>query len=195
MTSTEEIRKRLRELGAGASFRAELAEVTAVNETAKTCEVKLLANDLELVNVRLTADIAEDDDNYCVQVPKVGSSVVVAQLSAAFWFVLIFGDLEKVMVKNVTTEMVLEEGKITAKAEELVINGGENGGLVNVAELTKILNALNSALTGIKSVLSTPVITAGPGQPDLLHAALNSALAAVSPVQVTDSLIDNKVKH
>lgn len=192
---SEDLKKRIAELGGSKGFRAELAAVVAVDGSRKTCTVKLLSSDLEIVGVRLTADIKEDDGNYFVNHPTVGSNVVVARLKNGFWFVLIYGDIDLTEISRGDVTIKVSEKEVDITANGVNFNGGDKGGLVNLEELSKILKAINSFLTAFKTAVNTPVATASPGSPDLFQMAVQAALSAQKVEAVTESLEDKKVKH
>lgn len=66
-----------------------------------------------------------DNDGQMLVVPKVGSAVVLACLS---------GDYRQMVV------IAVDEAERIEMSGEVVINGGKNGGMVNITDLTKILN-------------------------------------------------------
>lgn len=66
-----------------------------------------------------------DNDGHLLVVPKVGSAVVLACLS---------GDYRQMVV------IAVDEAERIEISGEVVINGGKNGGMVNITDLTKILN-------------------------------------------------------
>jgi phage gp45-like len=66
-----------------------------------------------------------DNDGQMLVVPKVGSAVVLACLS---------GDYRQMVV------IAVDEAERIEISGEVVINGGKNGGMVNITDLTQILN-------------------------------------------------------
>lgn len=86
-----------------------------------TCTVTF--GSLDVDGVRLKASVTDTDDK-CIIVPKPGSAVIVGSLS---------GDLNNLVVLSVD------------EVREIVINGGRNGGLVNIASLTDSINRLVDA--------------------------------------------------
>ena len=101
------------------------AEVTKVS--GDTCSVRY--GDLVFEDVRLRV-IAEDSNNSrMLLTPKVGSCVLVADLSG--------GDK-----RDFAVVMLSEVQKVELTADEVKLNGGSNGGLVKIEELTRQLNGL-----------------------------------------------------
>lgn len=91
-------------------------EVTATDGV--TCSVRI--GDAELEGIRLRASLS-DNDRQILVVPKVGSAVVLGCIT---------GDLNNMVVLQVD------------EIESITINGGEQGGLVKIQELTDRLNEL-----------------------------------------------------
>lgn len=92
-------------------------EIISVDKTEMTCEVSFGDEDSVVASL-----VCGDKKKGIVQVPKVGSNVVVMFYSPTVAFV--------VMVDEV---------------DEILINGGENGGLVKIDELTEKINELIDA--------------------------------------------------
>lgn len=121
----EEIKQKLCQLtGADIDRGLFTAEVTKVS--GDTCSVRY--GDLVFEDVRLRV-IAEDSNNSrMLLTPKVGSCVLVADLS----------DGDK---RDFAVVMLSEVEKVELTAD-VMFNGGSNGGLVKIQELTDKLNGL-----------------------------------------------------
>ncbi len=83
-----------------------------------TCEVKI--GNITIPDVRLRASELGDSGHLLIK-PKVGTAVIVGSLS---------GDLNQLVVLAID------------HAEEIIINGGKLGGLINIEQLTAKLNTL-----------------------------------------------------
>lgn len=94
-----------------------VAKVTKVS--GETCTID--ANGLEIEGVRLKA-VEDGDENSLLVTPKVGSMVLVADISG--------GELRELVV-------IAYSG-----VETIQINGGNNGGLININDLVNKLNEL-----------------------------------------------------
>lgn len=108
-----------------------------------TCEVEL--GGITVPDVRLRASEAADGGQMLVT-PKTGSAVIVGSL---------IGDLTQLVVLAVD------------HAESVVINGGKQGGLVNVEQLTQKINELVQAFNahthqGFHGPTGPPLKTAQP---------------------------------
>lgn len=118
MSTERDIKEAIRAIANGGGgktfFTAEVVKVTG-----DTCTVK--SDDFEMSDVAICA-IGGASGNSLVVVPKVGSTVLVADLSDG-------------------TRRDLAIVKYT-EIESITINGGNLGGLVKIQELTNKLNAL-----------------------------------------------------
>ena len=89
-----------------------------------TCTVT--SGNIDLPDVRLRASEAELE-NDVVLIPKIGSAVIVGSLS---------GDLSQLAV------LVCDEVDSVRVSGQITLNGGKQGGLVNIQSLTDVLNKL-----------------------------------------------------
>lgn len=87
-----------------------------------------------------------DNDGQMLVVPKVGSAVVLACLS---------GDYRQMVV------IAVDEAERIEISGDVVINGGKNGGMVNITDLTKILNNMitsyNAHTHAVAGAVTKPV--------------------------------------
>ena len=168
MDPYRELHERLANIGGGKMTNLYQGVVTALSDI--TCEVSI--DGLSIPDVRLRASTEVDGAQIIVR-PAVGSVVIVGSLT---------GDLDHLVVLSMD------------RAEEVIINGGELGGLIKVQELTKKINTLESEINDIKQVLSnwTPVPNDG-------GASLKASVASWAGKQLVltrrEDYEDNKVKH
>lgn len=158
--------------GGTALFTAEVKSVEG-----ETCTV--LVGELEVPDVLLTpAD--EGAKGKLVITPKVGSQVTVADLSG--------GELRHLAVVHWG-----EVEKISLTADSIELNGGENGGMVNIKELTQKLNALVQAFNA-----HTHTVTgSGTMTPTGAIAVAANATPVANPAQTfnTRDYEDTKITH
>lgn len=102
-----------------------------------TCTVEI--GDAVISGVRLRASLS-DRERQIVLVPKVESAVTLGSLS---------GDLNDLVVIQVD------------EVEQIIINGGQLGGLVNIEELTAKINELVDAYNSHTHLLSPGSVTIG----------------------------------
>lgn len=152
-----ELSNAIKKLAASGLIACMNGEIISVDKTEMTCEVSFGDEDSVVASL-----VCGDKKKGIVQVPKVGSNVVVMFYSPTVAFV--------VMVDEV---------------EEILINGGENGGLVNVEELKSWMSNVESDLSTLKTLLSTSAV-AGNG----------AALGIVfNPVTKNTEIEDKTIKH
>ena len=159
--------------GGTAVFPAEVKSVEG-----ETCTV--LVGELEVPDVLLTpAD--EGASGKLVITPKQGSMVTVADLSG--------GDLRHLAVVHWG-----EIEKITLTADSIELNGGNNGGLVNIQDLTTKLNNIEKDINSLKQAFTTWVPVPQDGGASLKGGITSWAAQQLVQTQVSD-LEDDKITH
>ena len=157
-----------------------IATVTEVDENKRTIDAKPIDGSAEIFDVRLQA--AESGATGFVQIPENGSEVVITFLSKDTAFVSLCTSVTKLLVDS----------------EEMTINGGNNGGLINISSLVDKINALedlvNSLLTDYKvHTHNAPQAPSGviPTTPLLVpFTGLN-----IAPITTVNDLEDTKITH
>ena len=168
MDPYRELGEALSRIAGGRSTTLYQGVVTHVSDL--TCEVSI--DGLSVPDVRLRASTQVDGAQLLLR-PAVGSVVIVGTLT---------GDLDHLVVLSMD------------QAEEVVINGGELGGLIKVEELTSRFNALERDVNQLKQILSawTPIPNDG-------GASLKGAVSSWAGRQLTltkrGDYEDEKVKH
>lgn len=114
-----EIKRCIRELGGAGCRNGMFVAGEVAGVSGETCKVKV--GELEIEDVWLTG-VHDQKEKSLVVTPKVGSMVMMADLSG--------GEMRQMMVVGYT------------EVESIVVNGGENGGLINIADLVSKLNGL-----------------------------------------------------
>lgn len=145
------------------------AEVSAVQDTTITVKYQGLLHE----NVRLVAGFSASNA-VLIQKPKPGSMVLVADLSRGKFRDLI---------------VLLQE-----QTEEIIINGGELGGLVKIEELTKRLNAIEKDLNNVKNAFKQWVVAPNDGGAALKTAAATWAGQTITETKQSD-IEDEKIRH
>ncbi len=135
-----------------------------LNVSGETCSVQV--GGLVLDGVWLTG-VHDQKEKSLVVTPKVGSMVLMADMSG--------GDLRQLVVVGHT------------EVESIVVNGGENGGLVNIEELKIWMGNVEQDLRTLKNLLSTtPVV--GNGAP-------LGIVFTPSTQSVANKIEDDSIKH
>jgi hypothetical protein len=165
--------------------------VQSVDKTACTCTVKMNVGEMIKEDVKLRS--VETNDMGLVIFPLKDSVVAVGNVenSNDNLMVLKYSEVESIQlkikdvelsVKN-TGQVDLKAKKVNLNADEIVINGGNNKGIVKVSELVAAVNRL-------EQFASTHIHTsAAPGSPTTTAVVPFNAVT-----QITD-LENDKVKH
>lgn len=121
MDDIHKIKDCLRELAGGAPIETEVAKVLSVD--GAVCKVSRVRDGMVIDRVRLNA--ISTADKGIVVTPKTGTYVLVSRLGEVNWFVTLCGEVEKI--------------SIDAEAD-IVINGGQLGGLIKIEDLIGSIN-------------------------------------------------------
>lgn len=147
MSSEKEIREarmlfaeRLRNAARAAMY----GTVTTVNEKARTCDVQI--GGIVYEGVLLYA-VEKKNLRGRVLIPRTGSTVILARIDASDrLYVAMLSEVEKVIFTlGDKVTMTCDGERIEATAPEIVLNGGNLGGMVNIEPLTSKLNDLIDA--------------------------------------------------
>ena len=178
MDRSKEIKEVIKSIAGVPGMMFVMGKVESVGD--ETCSVKI-ADRLVINDVRLNASADGNADNILIK-PKVGSMVMMADLSG--------GELRSLVVISFSaldTMTVMFDG-------EVVINGGENEGLVKVVELAEKLNAIENDINNLKSIFSSWVPVVYDGGASLKAAAASWASQSLQTTSKED--IENpKIKH
>jgi len=176
MSKEEQIRKLLKimagEVGPAVSL---LAQVKSVNEATFTC---VLTDDdgLEFTDVLLRPVV--DGNESVTLIPKVNTwALAIRMEDGDDWMIISVGEVQK----------------IHTKCDEVVYNGGTNGGLVNWPDAKAQLDKSNAVLQGILTAITswTPVPSDGGAA---LKTLLTTNLAGKT-MGTFVNLEDTKIKH
>jgi hypothetical protein len=116
-------------------------EVKEVDKNNNKCKVKPIRCENEKININeVMLGCKIDDINDFVIYPEVGSIVLINWISKDKAFIALYGDID-----------------------EIVINRGENGGLINIIDLVEKMNTIEADLNDLKSKITSwvPVVTDG----------------------------------
>lgn len=185
-TLREEFRRSLNQKVAG-QFTTIAAKVDAVDEQAYTIDVTPIDEGAEVFDVRLRASL-DNKDNGMIQVPKVGSVVLISAINNN-WnsaFLSLATELEKLFVK-------LGDSILEVNSKEIIINGGSLGGLIKVEELKDQLNKTNQVVQAMMQTFSSWVVVPQDGGA-ALKTGMTSALAGKT-IGNYANIENKKVKH
>lgn len=170
MSTYSDIKRKLQEICHNSTDVFHIARVVAVS--GDTCDV-MLGERLRISGVRLRA--AQDNAQTGIQVkPSVGSYILIADISEG-------GKTDFAVV-------------MFSQIDSITINQGNNGGLVNISQLTQKLNNIENDINTLKDIFAgwTPFAQDG-------GAALKTAAATWAGQRLTttndNDYEDDKIKH
>ncbi|MDD4395694.1 MAG: hypothetical protein PHQ33_07400 [Bacteroidales bacterium] len=123
MSKERECAESIRGIVGKTAFSTYLCRVKCVE--GATCTVVREMDEMEIKEVRINATITENQG--LVIAPKVNSYVLITDIDGDKWFVSQFSEIDKITIDC---------------ENDIVINGGNNAGMVKISELTQKLNAL-----------------------------------------------------
>lgn len=128
------IRKSIKELAGATDLRFETyaAIVTSVN--GATCNAKRVLDDKIVERVRLNTNVQEEKG--LIIVPKVGSDVLITNIDGGASFVSQYSEIEKIELNVDST---------------IIINGGQNDGLVEIRKLEENLEKIKTYLIDLEA--------------------------------------------
>lgn len=161
--------------------------VQNIDEDNRSCEIQI-NEDLTLFNCRLNA-ILDDYTNRLLIVPKDKSAVAFMAVDGKMTdpIVIAYSEIDKVLLKIGDTELNIDKDKVE-------INGGDNGGLINIEDLVSHINSIEDDINNLKTTITgwTPVAQDG-------GAALKGAISSWAGQSITKTkksdLEDDKITH
>ena len=167
------------------------AIVDSVDKQEATCSVYTDTNDKEgsmIFNVRLRAAI----DNQAIGLnvfPASGKCVLISRIgSADIYYITQHTEIEEVV-------LFVADSKITVSNNGIIVNEGENGGLIKIKELT---DKLNDLIDAFKTHTHSGVITAvtgGSGAPAVGTPGNTSKITTQVHVFQQSDYENEKIKH
>lgn len=167
----------LRKIVGVTQFTTYLATVTDVSEQEAVCSVKRVFDDMEITDVKLNATITNNEG--IVIRPEKDSYVLVTSIDGMNWFVSQWSKIEKISIDC---------------TDKIVINGGDNNGLVKIDKLTEKLNAIEQDINMLKGIFSGWVPVSQDGGAALKAAAATWASGQLQMTQISD-YEDTKITH
>ena len=168
MTIADQIKTLVKQAFKGERMYSEVCTVVSVDETERTCICQPIDDSAEIPKVRLQAIF--DQTVGILNVPKVGSYVIVTFIDKRNSFVSTFTELYKILI---TTDLV-------------EFNGGSLDGLVTVNELVTKLNNLENDINNLKTAFSTWVTVPNDGGAALKTATATWYAASLTPTVKAD---------
>jgi len=155
--------------------KAITAKVKSVDNNERTCEVSPQDGGPP---VRARLQSTTQSDKGLLLVPEQGSTVVIDFLD----------ETEAVVV--LTTEI----NKVLLDTEKFEMNGGDNGGLINIQDLVNDVNSVKQDINTLKQVFAGWTTSGGDGGAALKGAAATWYGQQLSTTKVQD-YEDDKITH
>lgn len=177
-----EIEEAIKRLGAGQKKLSDeviVGTVLRVNKEEATCDIQPINDDADMLDVQLKA-IIDQDKKGIILYPKVGSTVVATVYKPNV--VLMMSEVEGCNIYLNGFEVAIAENG------EVVIDGGDNGGLPIVGKLVDSINKLEEHVRTIYQALATK--PAANGSP--IDASLIAKVVASTNVK---DIANDKIKH
>ena len=166
-----DIKNKLQKICQPKELRLYFAEIVSIQDDT-TCTVKL-EDDLKLSDVRLRS-VVNSEESGIVITPAVGSVVLVADLSG--------GKLSSMAVI------------MYSEIDKIEINGGKNGGLINIEDLVSHINTIEDDINNLKTAMSGWTPTPQDGGAALKGAVTSWAGQSITKTKKSD-IEDDKIKH
>lgn len=171
MGKIQDIREAIRAIAGGGRGGSLMLVGKVKSVEGESCTVDV--GGLEIDEVRLTAANDGAEGKLLIE-PKEGSMVLLADMSGGT-----LRDLSVVGFTNVE--------KITAVCDQITLNGGDNGGLVNIGQLKQWMQNVEADLNKLGMLLKSSPI-AGNGAPAAIQ-------FTPSTQSVANDIEDSKITH
>lgn len=179
----------IREIAGFGKFHMFTGKAESVDETKLSMGVDIDGDGLIIPNVRLRAIMTDNTKGWWV-IPKIGTKVTIGLLEGGTDYVLInASEIDKFFIK--IGDMVFQ-----MDSTGIVMNGGNNGGLVKVDELKTQLDKLSARVDGIIdafNLLPTDFVAQDGGS--AAFGLVNTALTLLTNVEDFGDLANPDVKH
>lgn len=163
-----------------------ICTVTSVDLDNKSCDVETINGDAPMFDVK----IMTDPDKGMFLVPKVGSNVVVSMLDKDNAFVVMFSELEEILIEVGDQSIEIINGSI-------VFNGGNFDGLVKVGPLVQKINKLENEINKLKQIFTSWAPVPNDGglalKTEILLQTWNST--PITPITQQSDLENTVIKH
>ncbi|MBQ7057472.1 MAG: hypothetical protein IJM84_05950 [Bacteroidaceae bacterium] len=176
--SKHDIAESIRKLaGSANTFETFVCEVKSVD--GATCTVTRVLDGLEIADVRLNCHITENEG--IVVTPKVNSFVLVTNIDGRQHFVSQCSEVEKITIDC---------------NGDIVINGGDNKGIVKIQELKDNLDSLKSYIEAMNTAISTGFSSVGESSAASGTAGKSAYTSAMTGRSINfKDMEDTKVTH
>lgn len=141
-----------------------------------TCTVVRQGDNLKIAGVRLN-ELSDESVGMVIK-PKADSFVLVARIDDFNYYVSLYSEIDSVDIQ----------------CDKITINGGDNGGLINIEELKKQLDKMSKRIDTIINALENSPTTAQDGGAGY-KAGIVTALSSITDKEDFTNMEDDKIKH
>lgn len=174
MSQHSEIKSLIRSIANPSASGTSIFEAQVISASETSCTINYQG--IRHSDVRLVAGMSGSTATIVAK-PATGSTVLVADLSAGK-----FRDMVVIL---------------TETTDSIVINGGQNGGLINIQQLTAHLNTIEQDLNNLKQIFNTWQAAGSVGDAAALKAAITSAAWDTNTITLSTAsdYEDPKIRH
>lgn len=202
--SDSKIREAIKILARTDSAFSQICTVDAVDEDARTVDCTPIDESAPLLGVNLQGN--QEGDEGVVLFPAIGSYVIVSFIAPCVAVVVATDTVDKIVAKIGKTtaqfidgqvDIAVQDTTVKITSEGVVINGGVNGGMVKIQNLTKKLNEFITAFNSHTHELPTGAVAVTGSA----TAQANTAPVVVPPITSHHNTVtasdyeDEKVRH
>lgn len=174
--SKHDIAKNIRKLAGTGTFDTFVCTVKSIENA--TCTVVRVLDDLEIPGVRLNCHSTENSG--IVVTPKVDSYVLVTSIDGHSHFVSQCSEVEKITIDC---------------DSEIIINGGDNKGVVKIQELENNLKKLKSYIENIATATATAMAPMSALDSGASVTTFNTTVQGLKASFQWENMEDTKIKH
>ncbi len=141
-----------------------------------TCTVVRQGDNLKIAGVRLN-ELSDESVGMVIK-PKADSFVLVARIDDFNYYVSLYSEIDSVDIQ----------------CDKITINGGDNGGLINIEELKKQLDKMSKRIDTIIYALENSPTTAQDGGAGY-KSGIVGVLEGITEKEDFTNMEDDKIKH
>ncbi|MBQ0016128.1 MAG: hypothetical protein KBT04_04020 [Bacteroidales bacterium] len=187
MENTSKIKQYIQQIAHKPTETIRLAKIQSVH--GDTCTILLDGLEIPEVGLRPVQDQAS---NVLRITPAVGAHAIVADLSSGTLRTLSVISVSEAQKIEISSAQSGNNTQPRSGGTQIEINGGSNGGLINIESLKSYLEALEQSISGALTAITTALATAGAPAPTIPTTFTNSMTQANQHLQ---TLEDPTITH
>lgn len=190
VNNAKKIREEIQRIAGGASGKGAIVrvgKVVSVENDDDSCTVEF--SELKIAGVRLRAVIDGKADKVVV-IPVKESFVAVLDFASDYrnMIVLSVSEVE-------TIDLKIKETTIIINKDGVVINGGDNKGLVIAENVAKKIETIEKDINSLKQAMTTWVPAPMDGGAALKGAVASWSAQMIQPTTKKEDIMNDKIKH